>query len=87
MIAIVTTATSTVTTGTPGMVARASGSTDDLALVAVLLFMVLVMQKESVSPGSTERERNLARGLNIGIVPLSLAFSTIALNRLLQMLL
>ena len=60
-------------------------STNDLALIAVLTFLVLVIQKEASGQRPEGRERDLNRGLNIGIVPLGLAFAVIVGVRVGQM--
>jgi hypothetical protein len=60
-------------------------STNDLALIAVLTFIALVIQKEATGAAPEGRRGDLARGLNIGIVPLGLAFAVILGVRLAQM--
>jgi hypothetical protein len=60
-------------------------STNDLALIAVLTFLVLVIQKEAIGARAQGRERDLNRSLNIGIVPLGLAFAVIVGVRVGQM--
>jgi hypothetical protein len=69
--------------GTPGSAAIAS--TNDLALIAVLAFLVLVVQKEALGGRPRRREGDLGRGLNIGIIPLGLAFAVIVGVRVAQM--
>jgi hypothetical protein len=64
--------------GVPG------ASPNDLALIAVLTFLGLVLWKESIGAGAPERGRDLHRGLNIGIVPLGLATALIVGLRLAQ---
>ena len=49
-----------------------------LALVAILAFVSLLIQKEMVSTASTGWQHALARGLNIALMPLGLAFLMIA---------
>jgi hypothetical protein len=56
----------------------ASDLSDALALIAVLTFLVIVIQKELASSTSDRRLLTLSRGLNIGIVPLGVAFIMIA---------
>ena len=82
MISTVT--TSTVTTITS--LATTSGLAADLALVVVLLFLVLVVQREIVGSASSGRWRTMTRGLNIGLIPIGLAFLMIAGARLIQVL-
>ena len=82
MISSVT--TSTVTTITS--VVTTSGLAADLALVVVLLFLVLVVQREIVGSASSGRWRTMTRGLNIGLIPIGLAFLMIAGARLIHVL-
>jgi hypothetical protein len=55
---------------------------DGLVLFTLLAFLGLLITKELASNMSSPRLRTLSRGLNIGIVPLGLAFAFIALARL-----
>ncbi|MGH2352076.1 MAG: hypothetical protein ACRDI2_24900 [Chloroflexota bacterium] len=80
MISIVTISTVS-TVAAWGTVA---GLAEALALIVVLTFLVLLIQKEMVSAGSTESARVFSRGLNIGIAPLAIAFAIIAGARVLQ---
>jgi hypothetical protein len=74
------------TVAAPAGAAGASlASTNDLALIAVLTFIALVIQKEATGATPEGRQGDLARGLNIGIVPLGLAFAVIVGVRLAQM--
>ena len=59
-------------------------STNDLALIAVLTFLALVLWKEVIGASAAERGRDLHRGLNIGIVPVGLATALIVGLRLAQ---
>ncbi len=59
---------------------------DDSALIVVLTFLALVIQKETIGDARGQSERDLARGLNIGIVPLAFAFLWIVGDRLLKSL-
>ena len=74
----------------PQALALAAGgpaaSTNDLALISVLTFLALVLQKEAIGAGAPDRSRDLHRGLNIGIIPLGLATVMIAALRLAQLL-
>jgi hypothetical protein len=56
----------------------AADLSDALALVAVLAFLVIVIQKELASSTSDRRLLTLSRGLDIAIVPLGVAFVMIA---------
>ena len=82
MISTVTTSTITTITST----VTAPGLAASLALIAVVLFLVLVIQKEVVASSGTKRRGALARGLNIVLIPLGVAFVMIAGSRLLPML-
>ena len=74
MISTVTTSTvSTVTT------VALAGS---LALVGILVLFALVVQKEITSSTDSKRLALLGKVLNIGIVPLLIAFVLIAVNRI-----
>ncbi len=81
---------STVTTSTITTVSSAASTNPGLAgvltLVAVLVFLALVVQKELTLASSSSRCRNLARGLNIGLVPFGIGFLMIAGARLIQLL-
>jgi hypothetical protein len=81
---ITTVTTSTVTTITSTVTTR--GLAGGLALVVVLLFLVLVIQREIVGSTTSGRWRTMMRGLNIGLIPIGLAFSMIAGARLIQVL-
>jgi len=61
-------------------------STSVLALIVVITFLALVAQKEVAGFGSQRLRlhRDLARGLNIGIIPLGIASGTVAVVRLLH---
>lgn len=78
MISTVTTSTvSTITTAT----ATLSGLTGALALVAVVTLLVLLVQKEIVSSRKDGWHREFSKALNIGIVPMVIAFSMILVSR------
>ena len=81
MISTVTTSTvTTITSVTTG------GLAAGLALVVVLLFLALVVQKEIVGGVTSGRARALTRGLNIGLIPVGLAFLMIVGSRLIEVL-
>ena len=83
MISTVTTSTvSTITS----VLSTVTGLTAAMALVAVVSFLLLVIWKEAVSTTGRAQSGAVARGLNIGMVPLGLAFVIIAGTRLLAAL-
>lgn len=74
MISTVTTSTvSTITT------AALAGS---LALIGILVLLSLLIQKELISSNSNERLQNLNKALQIGIVPLLVAFIVIVITKI-----
>ena len=77
---------STVTSFTAAMLTSTPDLGHTLALVSVLAFLVLLIQKEITSATLGKRSHNLARGLNIGLVPLGLAFLIIAGFQVMQVL-
>ena len=82
MISTVT--TSTVTTITT--ITSVTGVAGALGLAAVLAFLTLLITREMVATTVGQRSQTLARGLTIGLVPLALAFSMIAISQLIQVL-
>ena len=69
MISTVTTSTvSTITT------AAVSGS---VALVAIILFFALLVQKEITTTAAGSRMKSLSQALNVAIIPLLIAFVAI----------
>lgn len=78
MISTVTTSTvSTITT------IAIAGS---VALVAILVLLFLLIQKELASAATGTRSRMLGRVLNIGIIPLLLAFMVVVATRVADIL-
>lgn len=78
MISTVTTSTvSTITT------AALAGS---VALIGILVLLVLLVQKELASAASGTRLQTLTRVLNIGIVPLLIAFCLVVVSRIAEIL-
>ena len=78
MISTVTTSTvSTVTT------AALAGS---VALIGILVLLALLLQKELFSTSSGTRFSALRKHLNIGIVPLTIAFVLIVITSLAEFL-
>jgi hypothetical protein len=78
MISTVTTSTvSTITT------AALAGS---VALIGILVLLVLLVQKELSSAANGERYKALSKALNIGIVPLLIAFALVVFSRIAEVL-
>ena len=78
MISTVTTSTvSTVTT------AALAGS---VALIGILVLLVLLVQKELASAAAGSRFKTLGKYLNIGIIPLMIAFVLIVVFRVAEVL-
>jgi hypothetical protein len=78
MISTVTTSTvSTVTT------AALAGS---VALIGILVLLVLLVQKELSSAAVGTRFEALSKHLNIGIVPLMIAFAMVVVARIAEVL-
>ena len=74
MISTITTSTvSTITTAT------LAGS---LALIGILVLILLLIQKELITSASSQRLQRLSKALQIGIVPLLMAFIVIAITKL-----
>ncbi len=78
MIATIT--TSTVTTVTTAALA---GS---VALIGILVLLSLLVQKELASSGENPRLQRLSRVLNLGIVPLLIAFVLIVAAKVIDAL-
>lgn len=78
MISTVTTSTvSTVTT------AALAGS---VALIGILILFSLLVQKEIISVSDDSRLRKLSSALNIGVIPLLVAFVLIVVTKALEVL-
>jgi len=78
MISTVTTSTvSTVTT------AALAGS---VALIGILVLLVLLVQKELSGSTNGKRYKALSKALNIGIVPLLIAFLAVVVTRIVDIL-
>jgi hypothetical protein len=78
MISTVTTSTvSTITT------AALAGS---VALIGILVLLVLLVQKELSSAAFDTRFKALSKVLNIGIIPLMIAFVMIVVSRITEIL-
>ena len=71
---------STVTTSTVSTVTTAALA-GTLALIGILVLLSLLIQKELIPSASGERLQKLNRALNIGIVPLLIAFIAIVITK------
>lgn len=71
MISIVS--TSTITTA---LLAGAA------SLIAILVLLSLLVQKEITTTAGDNRTRNLSKALNIGIIPLIIVFALIVLTKI-----
>ena len=76
---------STVTTSTVATIS-ASAIAGSVALIAILVLLALLIQKELVSTSTGTRGRTLVRVLNIGIVPLLMAFVVVVVTRIVNIL-
>ncbi len=76
---------STVTTSTVSTVTTAAIAAS-VTLVGALVLLVLLIQKEMTSAATEGRTLNLGRALNIGILPLFIAFALSIVSRILQVL-
>jgi hypothetical protein len=59
---------------------------DDLALVTILVFLALLVQREVVAASATGWRRDLRRGLDASLVPVGAAAAAIVAARLLEFL-
>ena len=78
MISTVT--TSTVSTITTTALAGA------VALIGILVLLVLMVQKELASAIMSKRLKTLAKVINIGIVPLLIAFIMVVFNQVIKIM-
>jgi hypothetical protein len=78
MISTVTTSTVSILT-TPVM----AGS---MAIIAIIILLALLLQKEVATASADSRLRRLSRVLNISIIPLLLAFTLIVVYRVAEVL-
>jgi hypothetical protein len=76
---------STVTTSTVSTITT-SAIAGSVALVAIMVLLFLLIQKELASSASGARLKTLTRVLNIGIVPLLLAFVVVVVTRVAEIL-
>jgi hypothetical protein len=82
---ISTVTTSTVTTVT-SVTSAITGTPQTIALFAVLTLVVLLVQKEILSTATAGWQRAWSRALNLGLVPLAVAFAGIAAARVSEVL-
>ncbi len=76
---------STVTTSTVSTITT-SAIAGSIALIGILVLLFLLIQKELASSASGTRLKTLGRVLNIGIVPLLMAFVVVVAVRVAQIL-
>jgi len=78
MISTVTTSTvSTITT-----VALASS----VALIGIFVFFALLLQKEVTTTATGDRVKRLGKALNVGLIPLSIAFIIVVITKVIEIL-
>ena len=76
---------STVTTSTVSTITTAAMA-GSVALIGILVLLILLVQKELASSASGKRVQVLARVLNIGIIPLLIAFGLVVVSRFVAIL-
>lgn len=76
---------STVTASTVSTITTATLA-GPVALIGVLVLLVLLVQKELASAATGNRFRTLVRALDIGIVPLLIAFGLAVISRAVEIL-
>jgi len=76
---------STVTTSTVSVVSTIAIA-GSFAVVGIIVLLVLLVQKELYSSSDSERAKRLSRALNIGIVPLFIAFVMIVISKVIGIL-
>jgi hypothetical protein len=76
---------STVTTSTVSLLAL-STIAGSLALIAIIVLIILLVQKELASSATGSRPKTMSRLLNIGIIPLLIAFALIVVSRVMDVL-
>ncbi len=76
---------STVTTSTVSTIATAAIA-GSVILIGILLLLVLLIQKELVNGASGLSLKTFSRVLNIGIVPLLMAFLVVVVVRVVQII-
>lgn len=73
---------STVTTSTVSTVTIAGS----FAAIGIIILLGMLIQKELSSTADSEKAQRLSKALNIGIIPLILAFVLIILSRIFNIL-
>jgi len=73
---------STVTTSTVTTTALAGS----IALIGILVFFALIFQKEVTSTATGSRMKRFGQVLNVGIIPLLIAFILIVVTKVIEIL-
>lgn len=74
-------------TMTPAVVDIITEATNDtLILIAVMLFLILLVQKEIADGLESPRARQLGQALKVGVVPLFFVFVSAAILKVLDVL-
>ncbi len=76
---------STVTTSTVSTIATATIA-GSVALIGILVFFALLLQKEVAATASGSRMKKLGQVLNVGILPLLIAFILIVATKVIDIL-
>jgi hypothetical protein len=76
---------STVTTSTVSTITT-SAIAGSVALVAIIVLLFLLVQKELAGAANGSRYQTLTKVLNIGIIPLLMAFVVVVITRVAQVL-
>ena len=76
---------STVTTSTVSTITTAAIASS-VALIGILVLLLLLIQKEMASAASGTRMKTLTRALNIGIVPLLMAYVLVVAVKVVEIL-
>jgi hypothetical protein len=71
---------STVTTSTVSTISSLAIA-GSVALIAILVLLFLLIQKELASTATGTRFKTLSKVLNIGIIPLLMAFAVVVITR------
>lgn len=73
---------STVTTSTVSTLTLAGS----FAVIGIIMLLGMLVQKELSSSSDSARSQKLSKALNIGIIPLIIAFVLIILSKILEIL-
>ena len=76
---------STITTATAHTIVTGELA-DSLSLIAVIIFLALLVQKEAATVASGPRARALSRALTVALVPLLMGFVLIVVARVAEVL-